>query len=408
MLILILLFLLLLEFYVFQAIQSAWSSDFSLAWEMAYWATSLFTAIAVISYNRIYRLSSVEKSQGMSIFFGLAMSLIFTKVLFSFLMLGEDLFRMAMFAGESIYDGEMASWKDRNLMYNEAGLLLTSLPLLYLGFGIFKGKYRYRVHRVTLTFDHLPDAFDGFTLAQISDVHSGSFDSRKGVQKGLDLLQEQNPDLILFTGDLVNNLADEVKPYIDLFAKLKAPFGKFSVLGNHDYGEYVSWPSKEDWLNNMDRLARYEKEMGFDLLNNRHVRLEKDGESIVLAGVENWGKPPFPQRGDLQEALRGSKSDDFSILLSHDPSHWDLQVLDFPKKVDLTLSGHTHGMQFGIEIPGFKWSPVKYKYPRWAGLYEEKDRYLYVNRGFGFLGFPGRSGIWPEITLITLKKEAKA
>ncbi|MCZ6694094.1 MAG: metallophosphoesterase, partial [Bacteroidetes bacterium] len=287
---------------------------------------------------------------------------------------------------------------------SQLGLVVAALPFSSFLYGVVKGKYDFRVKNITLSFPDLPPAFDGFKIVQISDIHSGSFDSFSSVKKGVEMVRQQNPDLILFTGDLVNNMAMEIEPYMDLFGSLSARFGKYSVLGNHDYGDYMSWPSQEAKKINLDKLKEYHQIMGYKLLNNTSVRVEKGQDSILLAGVENWGIRPFRQTGDLEQAYRDSQDDEFTILMSHDPSHWDEQVLDFKKHVHLTLSGHTHGMQMGIEIPGIKWSPVKYKYPRWAGLYEDKGQYLYVNRGFGFIGFPGRVGIWPEITTIELKR----
>lgn len=220
----------------------------------------------------------------------------------------------------------------------------------------------------------------------------------------MNILQNQNPDMVLFTGDLVNNHAGEIEPYLSTLKNIKAPFGKFSVMGNHDYGEYIRWDSQQDKINNVKKIRSHHHAMGFDLLENSNRLIEKDGDSIRLLGVENWGNPPFPQYGDLDRAIKNTKDSEFTVLMSHDPDHWEEKTLKHKKKIHLTLAGHTHGSQFGIEIPGFKWSPVQYKYKRWAGLYEKLDQYLYVNRGFGFLGYPGRVGIWPEITIIELKK----
>lgn len=293
----------------------------------------------------------------------------------------------------------------RRAFVSKVGLLLAAIPFSSIVYGIWKGKYNYRVIKQTLFFDDLPEAFDGFLVAQLSDIHAGSFDNREKIEYGVDLANAQNPDLLLFTGDLVNNKAVEMHPWIDVFGKLKAKHGKYSTLGNHDYGDYISWPNEQAKANNMKHLEEIHKQIGFELLNNRTVSIEKDGEKLHIVGVENWGKPPFPQHGDLNKATADLGKDDFKILMSHDPSHFDGEVKSYDKKIHLTLSGHTHGMQFGIEIPGLiRWSPVKYRYPKWAGLYEEMGRYLYVNRGFGYLAFPGRVGIWPEVTLIELKK----
>ncbi|TKC00809.1 metallophosphoesterase [Pedobacter cryophilus] len=289
-------------------------------------------------------------------------------------------------------------------IFSVVALAFTLLLFLFFIHGMIWGKYAYRVIRQTLYFDDLPMAFDGFTLTQISDVHSGSFTNAKAVQKGIDLINAQNSDLFVFTGDLVNNKADEIVPWMAHFSQIKANYGQFSILGNHDYGDYVSWNSDLEKIENLQTLKSHHQQMGFRLLLDEHITLEKNGEKMVLAGVENWGKG-FGERGDLQKALTKTDIHDFKILLSHDPSHWDEQVKTHPSKIHLTLSGHTHGMQFGIEAFGIKWSPVKYRYPHWAGLKEEFNRFLYVNRGFGFLGFSGRVGIWPEITVIELKKK---
>lgn len=293
----------------------------------------------------------------------------------------------------------------RRRFIGQAGLILASVPFASFLYGVTKGKYNYQIHRLTLKFKNLPDAFDGFTISQISDVHSGSFSNKEAVKRGIDMIKEAGSDVFLFTGDLVNSVATEIEPYMGLFGGIAAPFGKFSVLGNHDYGEYEEWNSEDEKDANLAKLKSHHAEMGFRLLNNESVLLKKDGQSIRLAGVENWGKPPFPSKGDLDKTFADNPDGrEFTVLMSHDPSHWDFKVLDHKKHVDLTLSGHTHGMQFGVEIPGWKWSPVKYFYPRWAGLYQEGEKALYVNRGFGFIGFPGRVGIMPEITVIELKK----
>ena len=295
----------------------------------------------------------------------------------------------------------------RSVRASEAALIIAAIPFLGLIFGLTRGRHYYKIHRETLFFDDLPDAFDGFTITQLSDIHSGSFTSARGVQKGVDLVNQQHSDLLLFTGDLVNNMATEMDPWISVFASLKARFGKYSVLGNHDYGDYMRWESKADQYANLNRLKNVHKEIGFRLLLNESVRIEKDGQSIALIGVENWGKGGFHKYGNLDKATAGVPAGAFKILMSHDPSHWEAVTLDHPKHIHLTLAGHTHGMQFGIELFGFKWSPIKYVYKQWAGLYRRAGKYLYVNRGFGFLGLKGRVGIWPEITVITLKKGKK-
>ena len=287
-----------------------------------------------------------------------------------------------------------------------AGLALGVLPFASFLHGITWGKYRFTVHRETLTFPDLPPAFDGFVIAQISDVHAGSFDQPESVRRGLELLQKQGADVLVLTGDLVNSYASEIEPYLNDFKQLEAPFGKYAVLGNHDYPIYRRmFDNEAHGQRNFEQLHEHYKTMNFQLLKNENVKLEKSGQYLRLVGVENWGRSHhFPKKGDLDVALNNCPTDDFTILLSHDPTHWEDKVRKHPKHVHLTLSGHTHGMQLGVDLPWFKWSPVKYVYKHWAGLYEEAKQYLYVNRGFGFLGFAGRVGMFPEITLLTLKK----
>jgi predicted MPP superfamily phosphohydrolase len=292
----------------------------------------------------------------------------------------------------------------RSYWVSELAVSVAAIPFVSLLYGMTGGRHRYKVHRTTLKFPDLPDAFDGFTITQLSDIHAGSFTSKIGVEKGVALVNKQKSDLILFTGDLVNNKADEMSPWIETFARLEAPFGKYSVLGNHDYGDYAKWDTQPEKYANLNRLKKVHKEIGFRLLLNEATHIEKDDEAIALVGVENWGKGGFHKYGDLEKAAESIANDQFKVLMSHDPSHWEAKTLLDEKRIDLTFAGHTHGMQFGIELFGFQWSPVKYVYPQWAGLYEQDGKYLYVNRGFGFLGFKGRLGIWPEIAVITLKK----
>jgi predicted MPP superfamily phosphohydrolase len=314
-----------------------------------------------------------------------------------------DIYRL-VFSAVGYFSSGRFTYPDRPLNAVYIGILLSVLIIIAFAYGIFRGKYAYRVIKHTLYFDDLPSAFDGFKLVQISDVHSGSLSNRAAVQKGIDLINAQNADLFVFTGDLVNNKAEEIKPFIAQFSKIRAPFGQFSVLGNHDYGDYVKWENDLVKRGNLQQLKKHHAEMGFRLLLDEHVELQKDGQKIILAGVENWGLG-FGERGDLQRALQGTTTADFKILLSHDPTHWEAQVKNNPSKIHLTLAGHTHGMQFGFEAFGFKWSPVQFRYKHWAGIKEENNRVLNVNRGFGFIGFSGRVGIWPEITLIELKKK---
>ncbi len=292
----------------------------------------------------------------------------------------------------------------RRKFVSTLGWGLAAIPFASILYSIFKGKYNYKVWKYTLYFDNLPKAFDGYRITQISDIHCGSFDNYEKIRYGVELINSQKSDVILFTGDLVNNLANEVHNWKSLFAILQAPDGVFSIMGNHDYGDYSSWETPEAKQQNLEHLFQLQKQMGWQLLLNEHCYLERDGEKIALIGVENWGHGRFSKYGDLNKAMEGVNTEDFKILMSHDPTHWQEVVLPENKDIQLTLSGHTHGMQCGIEIPGWlKWSPSQYIYKYWGGMYEEGGKYLNVNRGFGYHAFPGRLGVWPEITVIELK-----
>lgn len=326
------------------------------------------------------------------------LALLVAELVLAMSLLPQDVWRLGLLAL-----GDYSELPQRSAMGVQLSFALAALPLLAFAYGTTKGKYRYTVKRVELKFSDLPAAFDGFTLTQISDVHSGSFTHAPSVEKGIERINSLKSDLFVFTGDLVNNVAEEFRPWIAIFSRIQAPFGQFSIYGNHDYGDYTRWPDAAAKAANLSRLADYHAQTGFRLLRDQSVELVKGGQKIYLLGIENWGEG-FSQYGDFEKTLKGVPADGFKILLSHDPTHFEAQVKRHPNKVHLTLSGHTHGMQFGIELFGFKWSPVQYRYKRWAGLYQENDRYLYVNRGFGFLGFSGRVGIWPEITQITLRK----
>jgi len=292
----------------------------------------------------------------------------------------------------------------RKAFLGKLGLAIAAIPFTSILYGIWKGKYNFKVITQQLYFKDLPAAFEGLKVLQISDLHSGSFDNPDKIKYAVDLINEQDFDLCLFTGDIVNTKAEEFLPWVETFKGIKKTiYGKYSVLGNHDYGEYMDWSSEEAKQANFENIKGLHEQIDFKLLCNEHVLLSKDNESIALVGVENWGQK-FKKAGDLNKASQGLTDQQFKILMSHDPSHWEYEVKEHSKNYQLTLSGHTHGFQFGIEIPGFlKWSPVQYVYKQWAGLYEHMDRYVYVNRGFGFHAFPGRVGIWPEITVLELK-----
>lgn len=396
----------LIQVYAFQAVKTFTSNRIV---HILYWIVVVFI-LALFYVQSFYYVSSRGFSHFMSYSLGLFFSLfLFQSFLILFLFL-EDSIRLpqALYRYVTTQQTE-GMLPERRKFISQIALGLAAIPFTALLIGMVRGKYNYKVLKYTLTFDDLPDAFDGLTLAQISDIHSGSFDNPEKVAYGVDLVNQQNPDLILFTGDIVNNKTTELYPYQSIFSKLSAPLGVYSILGNHDYGDYVDWESEAAKRQNMEDLKRVQKEMGFHLLLNESVSLEKEGEKISLVGVENWGKGRFKKAGDLEKALADVAPEDFKILLSHDPSHWEAQVLSHPFPFHLTLSGHTHGMQFGIDIPGvIKWSPAKWRYKQWAGIYNQGQQYLNVNRGFGYLAYPGRVGIWPEISLITLKKKPVA
>jgi len=347
-----------------------------------------------------------------SVYFFYSLGLVMVTVIFqisivAFLVL-EDIIRLPVWIYRVFNNGLSTSLNyipQRRLFISQLSILLASIPASALFLGMLRGKYNYKVIKHQLSFNRLPKDFNGFKIVHISDFHCGSFDNKEKLTYGIDLINKQKPDIILFTGDMVNNIADEILPWKSLITSLNAPYGKYAVLGNHDYGDYNSWDSDEEKVKNFKKLITLQNEMGFKMLNNAAEKIKKNQSTIDLLGVENWGSG-FKQKGNLDLALAGTKSNDFKILMSHDPTHWKEKVLPHKQHIDLTLSGHTHGMQFGIEIPGIiKWSPAKYRYKHWAGIYQELNQLINVNRGFGFLAYPGRVGIYPEITLITLQNK---
>ena len=394
-----------LSIYVLQAIKASVKQP---------WWSYLYIGVALaVLINFIYqftvgeetgRVLSVPKSYA----FGFLLTILTFKIITIVFLFSEDIFRLVTGLYEKVFGtSQQFSLPQRRRFLSLIALGIASLPFGALLYGMFKGKYNFKVLKYDLEFADLPDAFDGYRITQISDIHSGSFDNRKMIEYGVNLINKQKSDTILFTGDMVNNKTEEMLPWADLFATLEAKDGKFSVLGNHDYGDYIPWETEELKLQNLEDLKKLQKTMGFDLLLNEHRYLRKGTDKIALIGVENWGKGGFKKAGDLKKASSQIGDTDFKILMSHDPSHWEEEVISDAKHYHLTLSGHTHGMQFGIEIPGWiKWSPVKWRYKYWAGVYKEMGQFINVNRGFGFLGYPGRVGIWPEITVITLKKKS--
>lgn len=341
-----------------------------------------------------------------NLFMGLTMAFLVGKLFLILFLFANDIYRLIRWPIEAAISEESVSFEGRRKFITNAGLVVAAIPFTGLLYGALRGKYSYKVWKPKLTFSDLPKSFNGLRIAQLSDIHSGSLDNPEAVEAGLKELMRHKPDLILITGDLVNNFASEFDDYVAIFKEnLRAPLGKFAVMGNHDYGEYVQWKTEEERLENIAAVRDRYRQMGFELLDNDARELEVNGEKISLIGVENWGGGGFPKYGDFDAATKNVEPDSFKILMSHDPEHWDQKIINHDMHVHLTLSGHTHGSQMGIEIPGWvKWSPVKYRYKRWAGLYEEKNQYLYINRGFGFIGYPGRIGIWPEITILDLQR----
>ena len=345
-----------------------------------------------------------------SVYFFYSLGLVMVSVIFQIsivaILVFEDIIRLPVWLYRIFNNGTTTSLSEipqRRLFISQLSILLASIPASALFFGMLRGKYNYKVIKHQLSFNRLPKDFNGFKIVHISDFHCGSFDNKEKLTYGIDLINKQKPDIILFTGDMVNNIADEILPWKSLISSLNAPYGKYAVLGNHDYGDYNSWNSDEEKIENFKKLITLQNEMGFKLLNNTSEIININQSTIDLIGVENWGSG-FKQKGNLDLALANTKANDFKILMSHDPTHWKEKVLTHKQHIDLTLSGHTHGMQFGIEIPGIiKWSPAKYRYKHWAGIYQEFNQIINVNRGFGFLAYPGRVGIYPEITLITLQ-----
>ncbi len=398
------------EFYFLQAVKT-FVQDFSQTSKQvvlytAYFFMALSLAVGLVSlfypppqWNVFFRFFS-----------GAMLVIVLCKLVGSSFLMVDDLIRFfrwlfSLFRGSAPQVVEGQAGISRLKVFSQLAVTFTVIPAVGLIYGIVRGAYKYRVHQVKVPSPKIPPGFDGFKIVQLSDIHTGSFSDTKALNRAFDLVMAEKPDLILFTGDLVNNHSDETNGFVETFQRLKAPFGVYSVLGNHDYGDYVEWENAEQKRANLERLKRIQAECGWRILMNEHVALEKNGDTIALLGIENWGgNMRFPKYGKMSEAHKDTATFPFRILMSHDPSHWEQEVQPNYPDVDLTLSGHTHGMQMGIEIPGFKWSPSQYFYKQWAGLYKSGDQFLYVNRGLGFLGYPGRLGIWPEITVMELQR----
>ena len=392
----------IVEVYAFQAIKTVTKSK----WVLLSYIVISIAAIIFITYQLFKFDRSIGQTKMSLITLGLLLLVLLPKIVLTFVMLLEDVLRLMMGTITHFMGHNSDSFlPERRKFVSQVALGLAAVPFLSVIYGMTIGKYNFKVIRQTLFFPDLPDAFEGFKVTQISDVHSGSFDNEEKIRYAIDLINEQESDLLLFTGDIVNAKADEMHPWIDIFKGIKKyEYGKYSILGNHDYGAYLDWKSEKAKADNFEAIKDLHRQIDFKLMLNEHVKIKKGNDEIALIGVENWGKH-FGEFGDIDKASENLTAADFKILMSHDPSHWEYIVKHHPKNIQLTLSGHTHGMQFGIEIPGFfKWSLAQYMYKQWAGLYQEFGRYVYVNRGFGFHAYPGRVGIMPEITVFELKK----
>ncbi|MBK0383129.1 metallophosphoesterase [Pedobacter sp. SD-b] len=405
-LIIITFLLLLIDFYSFKAIMNVyrdWNIKKRKILKSIWWGYTLILLLGVY-LSMIFNLYLSIKTVFLVAFF----ITFVTKLVFMPFLFIDDIRRFFLWIKGKIFPEKEVVKQENSIPRSEflvkAGLAVAAIPLASLTWGIAYGAYDYRVRRQTLYFKNLPSEFDGITLGQISDIHSGSFYNKKAVLGGVEMLLQQKPDFIFFTGDLVNGKATEMKDYQDIFSKVRAPLGVYSTLGNHDYGTYEKWASEAARLKNVEDVKKAHQLMGWDLLMNENRRLKVNGAEIGILGIENWGTGRFPKFGKMEEAIKNTDDLPIKLLLSHDPSHWRAEVLPKYPTVDASFAGHTHGAQFGIESEYVKWSPVQYVYNEWDGLYKEGNQQLYVNVGYGFLGYPGRVGILPEITIFELKK----
>jgi predicted MPP superfamily phosphohydrolase len=401
--------LFLIDIYVYQGISYVLrnsSSQWQQVVKVVYWTITAGTLAVILLYN--FGDPDLWKGSTRNIVFSLIFINYFSKVFAGLFLVADDVVRLGKWVvglfqsnGSSVSEGQSIT---RGEFLTKTALVAGTVPLLTMSYGIISGAHDYRIRRKTVYLPNLPSAFDGIRIAQISDIHTGSFFNKTAVMGGVEMMLNENPDIVFFTGDLVNNETAEAKDYIPIFEKLKAPLGVYSVTGNHDYGDYRSWPSENAKKENFEDLKKVHALMGYDLLMNENRIIKVDNEEIAVIGIENWGAGRFAKYGDLDKAYEGSEEAPVKLLLSHDPSHWDAQVRPKYPDIDITFSGHTHGFQFGVEWGNFRWSPAQYAYKQWAGLYTQENQHLYVNRGYGFIGYPGRIGIPPEITLLTLKK----
>lgn len=400
-------FIVLLEWYTFLALKSRWN-NYSLWFRRTLKTAHLsLMSLSIIGFLTLFFVGGTLPFWLTNFFFSFVVLNIIIKLIFSLFLILDDAIRGGRWIYKKVKPSEhLANESDDGISRSDfilkSGIIAAAVPAISLPAGMIIGPYKYTLHQPTVNLPNLPESFNGLKIVQISDIHAGSFYNKEAVNKGIDLLLAQQPDIIFFTGDLVNNSAEEMSNYMDVFSHVSAPLGVYSILGNHDYGDYEEWESEEAKSANLRRIKEIHGELGWRLLLDEHIYIEKGDDKIALIGVENWGAG-FHQIGDLSAAYNGCEAS-VKLLLSHDPTHWDEEVRKLYKDIDITFSGHTHGAQMGIETGGFKWSPISLRYEKWAGLYQEEQQYLYINRGYGFLGYPGRIGIWPEITVMTLNK----
>ena len=403
----------LMDLYIFQSVKhvlQGFSTATRRSIAVIYWLISILALASFFYYNLVSKTDMSPEVR--TLLFSLIFVNYFSKFFGVLVLVIDDVARAGQWVWAKLRPGsadttsaiDTANTISRSDFLVKSSLVATALPALGMTYGIISGAHDYRVRRVTVPLKNLPPAFDGIRIGQLSDIHSGSFYNKTAVQGGVDMLLQEKPDLVFFTGDLVNNQASEIRDYFSIFSRVTAPLGVFSTLGNHDYGDYISWPSPRAKQQNLQHVKAAHQEMGWNLLLDEHRMLREGDGTVAIIGIENWGAGRFAKYGNLEKAQQGTEEADVKLLLSHDPSHWDAQVRPMYPDIDIAFAGHTHGMQFGIEVGNFKWSPVQYMYKQWAGLYRQGEQFLYVNRGYGYLAFPGRIGILPEITVMELEK----
>lgn len=400
---------LIIDYYVFQAVVTV-SKNWSVTWrnvaQYGFWIPTILSVVALLwwTFGDPYKAGPGFRNWVLTAL----VATYFSKMFAVAILFVDDIARgvkwISGFFSKGTHDNLQGEVITRSEFLSKTALVAAAIPFGTMAYGIISGAHDYRIRRQTIKLPNLPKSFDGIRIAQLSDIHSGSFFNKTAVKGGVEMVLAEKPDVIFFTGDLVNNEASEVKDYIEIFNKLKAPLGTFSITGNHDYGDYHRWPSVEAKRKNFRDLLDAHRLLGFNLLMNQHHSLELENDKIAILGIENWGGRGFAKYGKLDQAYKGTDDAAVKLLLSHDPSHWDAQVRPLYRDIDLTFAGHTHGFQFGVELGNFKWSPSQYAYKQWAGLYQEGSQYLYVNRGFGYIGYPGRIGMPPELTILELKR----